>query len=203
MSEKKDYSKKILTIPNVISMFRLFLIPVFVWSYVCLGKEYDLLTVALLAVSGISDVADGFIARRFNMISDLGKALDPIADKLTQLAMIYCLIFRYWYMIIPFSLLAVKEIVAAVTGLKVIKVTNKVRSAEWHGKAATLSIYLMMILHLVWRIFFKTDIPVIVSVISVAVTTAVILLSFVLYTARNIKLINGAKKSADNKQNNL
>ena len=199
MSEKKDYSKKIFTIPNVISMFRILLIPVFVWSYVYLGRDYDLLTVVLLAVSGVSDVTDGFIARRFNMVSDLGKALDPVADKLTQLAMIYCLVFRYRYMIIPFALLAVKEIVAAVTGLKVIKVTNVVRSAEWHGKAATFCIYMMMIIHLVWRIFFKVNIPVTVSVISVAVTTAVILLSFILYTYRNIKLINGAKKSADNK----
>ena len=146
MSEKKDYSKKIFTIPNVISMFRLLLIPVFIWSYVILKN--DLLTVILLTVSGISDVADGFIARTFHMVSDLGKALDPVADKLTQLAMIFCLIFRFWYMVIPFALLAVKEIVAAATGLKVIKVTDKVRSAEWHGKAATFCIYITMIIHI-------------------------------------------------------
>lgn len=197
MSGQKDYSKKIFTIPNVISMFRLLLIPVFIWVYVI--QKNDLLTVILLTVSGISDVADGFIARKFNMVSDLGKALDPVADKLTQLAMIFCLIFRFWYMIIPFALLAVKEIIAALTGIKVIKVTNEVRSAEWHGKAATFCIYMMMIMHLVWEIFFRVRIPVTVSVISVAVTTAVILLSFILYTTRNIKLINSAKnkKSSD------
>ncbi len=197
MSEK-DYSKKIFTVPNVISMFRLLLIPVFIISYVVMKN--DLLTVILLTVSGVSDVLDGFIARKFNMVSDLGKALDPVADKLTQLAMIFCLIFRYPYMIIPFVLLAVKEIIAAVTGLEVIKVTNVVRSAEWHGKAATFCIYVTMILHLVWKIFFRVEIPFTVSVISVAVTTAVILLSFILYTARNIRLIKGAKKeSAENK----
>ena len=92
MNEKKDNSKKIFTIPNIISMFRLLLIPVFIFSYVILKN--DLLTVILLTVSGISDMLDGWIARRFNMVSELGKALDPIADKLTQLSMILCLIFR-------------------------------------------------------------------------------------------------------------
>ena len=77
MNESKDYSKKIITVPNIISMFRLLLIPVFVWTYV---KMHDnLLTVILLTVSGISDIADGFIARRFNMVSDLGKALSDLS----------------------------------------------------------------------------------------------------------------------------
>ncbi len=193
MAEKKDSSKRIFTIPNVISMFRLLLIPFFIWAYV--GLKNNLLTVILLTVSGVSDVLDGFIARKFNMVSDLGKALDPVADKLTQLAMIFCLIFRYWYMIIPFALLAVKEIVAATTGLAVIKATDRVRSAEWHGKAATACIYLMMIMHIVWPIFFKVEIPTAVSVVSVVVTTAVILLSFVIYTTENIIILRRAKKN--------
>jgi len=195
MSTEKDYSKKIFTIPNVISMFRLLLIPFFVWSYV--GLNNNLLTVILLTVSGVSDVLDGFIARKFNMVSDLGKALDPIADKFTQLAMIFCLIFRFRYMIIPFALLAIKEIVAAATGMAVIKATNRVRSAEWHGKAATACIYVMMIMHIVWPIFFKVEIPFTVSLVSVIVTTAVILMSFVIYTTENIVLIKGAKNNKE------
>ena len=197
MDNKKDYSKKIFTIPNVISMFRLLLIPFFIWSYAYL--QNSVLTVILLAVSGVSDVLDGFIARKFNMVSDLGKALDPVADKLTQLAMIFCLVYRYWYMLIPFILLAIKEIIAATTGMAVIKATNKVRSAEWHGKAATACIYIMMIMHVVWDIFFKVQIPFTVSVISVAVTTSVILLSFILYTTENISLIRKAKKESEEK----
>ncbi|MBR4255979.1 MAG: CDP-alcohol phosphatidyltransferase family protein [Clostridia bacterium] len=195
MSEEKDRSSKIFTIPNVISMFRILLIPFFIWTYALLHNS--LLTVILLAISGVSDVLDGFIARKFNMVSDLGKALDPVADKLTQLAMIFCLVFRFNYMVIPFILLAIKEIIAATTGMAVIKATNKVRSAEWHGKAATACIYVMMIMHVVWDIFFKVEIPFTVSVISVAVTTAVILLSFILYTSRNIRLIREAKKDAE------
>ncbi len=193
MAENNENLKKIFTVPNVISMFRLVLIPVFVWVYI--GARNNLLTVILLAVSGLSDVLDGLIARKFNMVSDLGKALDPVADKLTQIAMLFCLVFRYRYMLIPLLLLTVKEIIAGTTGIAVIKATNEVRSAEWHGKVATFSLYVMMIMHLLWPVIAPPDIPVAVSVISVAVTTGVIAMSFVLYTARNIRLIRQAKQT--------
>ena len=193
MAENNENLKKIFTVPNVISMFRLVLIPVFVWVYI--GARNNLLTVILLAVSGLSDVLDGLIARKFNMVSDLGKALDPVADKLTQIAMLFCLVFRYRYMLIPLLLLTVKEIVAGTTGIAVIRATNEVRSAEWHGKVATFSLYVMMIMHLLWPVIAPPDIPVAVSVISVAVTTGVIAMSFVLYTARNIRLIRQTKQT--------
>lgn len=192
MNGKNDNTKRIFTIPNIISMLRLLMIPFIIWAYVGLGN--NLLTVILIAVSGLSDVLDGFIARRFNMVSDLGKALDPFADKLTQIAMLFCLVFRYKYMLIPLILLTVKEFIAGTTGIAVIKATNKVRSAEWHGKLATVTLYLMLILHLVWPIVTGADIPRTVSVISVAVTTAAVLLSFLLYTARNIRLIRSSEK---------
>ena len=75
---------KIWTVPNCMSLFRLLLVPVIIWAYA--GKHDTPLTVILLAVSALTDVLDGHIARHFNMISDLGKALDPIADKLTRSA---------------------------------------------------------------------------------------------------------------------
>ena len=193
MAENNENLKKIFTVPNVISMFRLVLIPVFEWVYI--GARNNLLTVILLAVSGLSDVLDGLIARKFNMVSDLGKALDPVADKLTQIAMLFCLVFRYRYMLIPLLLLTVKEIIAGTTGIAVIRATNEVRSAEWHGKVATFSLYVMMIMHLLWPVIAPPDIPVAVSVISVAVTTGVIAMSFVLYTARNIRLIRQTKQT--------
>lgn len=197
MNEKKDYSKRIFTVPNVISMFRLLLIPVFIWSYVILKN--DVMTVILLAVSGVSDLADGFIARRFNMISDLGKMLDPVADKFTQLAIIICLIFRFNYMIIPLVFLLIKEVSDAITGIAVIKATKKVISAEWHGKLASTVLYLMMTTHIVWPIFTSgTQIPFTVSVILVAASTCFVLLSFILYTIGNVKLIRSGKKEAEN-----
>ena len=86
---KKLFEGKILTIPNLLSCLRLALIPCFVWAY--LVRRDPRLTVALLLLSGLTDIADGFIARHYDMVSNLGKVLDPLADKLTQAAMLVCL----------------------------------------------------------------------------------------------------------------
>ena len=96
---KKLFEGKILTIPNLLSCLRLALIPCFVWAY--LVNEDPRMTVLLLLISGLSDVADGLIARHFNMVSNLGKVLDPLADKLTQAAMLVCLTSRYPMMMLP------------------------------------------------------------------------------------------------------
>ena len=87
------YKNKILTVPNVLSAFRLLLVPALAWLYL-VRKDYSA-TAWVLLLSGATDIADGFIARRFGMVSDLGKALDPIADKLTQIVMLACLLTRF------------------------------------------------------------------------------------------------------------
>lgn len=179
---EKKFENRILTIPNLLSLFRLCLIPVCIWLY-CV-KEDDFLTTLVLILSGLTDIVDGFIARHFHMVSSLGKALDPIADKLTQLAMLICLLTRFEYMLIPLLLMAVKEIFAGITGLLVIRRTKEVHGADWHGKAATVALYVMMIIHLLWA-----GIPTAVSHILVGICVALILLSFVLYGIRNIRLI--------------
>ena len=76
-----------------LSVVRLLLIPVIVWLY-CGKQEYTAAVVVIL-LSGITDIADGIIARKYHMVSDFGKILDPIADKLTQAAIILCLTYNY------------------------------------------------------------------------------------------------------------
>lgn len=175
-------NKKIVTIPNLLSMFRLLLIPVFVWTY-CARGAY-LLTAGILLLSGLTDMADGFIARRFHMVSDLGKALDPIADKLTQAAMLFCLVTRFQMMWFPLILLAVKEISGGITSLLVIRKSGVVTGAEWHGKVTTTLLYIMMLIHLIWF-----NIPNTVSIVIIAMCFAMMLLSWVLYGWRNIKFL--------------
>ncbi len=180
--DKTNCQKKILTIPNLLSLFRLLLIPLFVWLY--LEKQDYRMTTVVLVLSGLTDVVDGYVARHFNMVSDFGKVLDPVADKLTQLAMLFCLLDRFHFMLIPLILLVVKELFAAVTGLMTIYKTKVVLGADWHGKATTLALYTMMIVHLVWY-----SIPVAVSNILIGLCVAIMLLSFVLYAIRNIRII--------------
>ncbi len=176
------YQNKILTIPNILSFFRLCLIPVIVWLYV--GKQDYLWTLLILTLSGVTDIVDGIIARKFNMVSNFGKAFDPVADKLTQMAMLFCLVSRFKYMMIPFVLLVVKEVFTGITALVSIKKTNTVKGAVWHGKLTTVSLYAMMAIHIVWF-----NIPRTLSLILVGICIGIMLMSFIMYAIQNFTAI--------------
>lgn len=181
MIENK-YKNKILTIPNVLSLFRLCLIPVIVWLYII--REDYFWTLMILILSGITDIVDGIIARKCNMISDFGKAFDPIADKLTQAAMLCCLVVRFQHMMIPLVMLVIKEVFTGITALISIKKTDTVKGADWHGKLTTASLCLMMGIHLFWF-----NIPLSVSLIMVGTCVGIMLMSFIMYSLRNIRAI--------------
>lgn len=189
MEQKTDrpskYEKKIITIPNIFSFFRICLIPVLVWLY---GVEHDYMWAGyILILSGITDMVDGYIARHFHMVSNLGKILDPIADKLTQGVMLMCLVMRFPLMIVPFVLLIAKEIYMSVSGILVIQRTGIVCGADWHGKAATCFLYGTMILHVFWH-----EITPMVSAVCIIACAALIGVSFVLYAIRNAKLLKSS-----------
>lgn len=182
----KKYENKILTIPNALSAFRLCLIPLFIWLYSV--EEIYIWAGIILVLSGLTDIVDGFIARRFHSVSNLGKILDPIADKMTQAAILFCLITRFSYMLLPFILLILKEAFAGITGLLIIRKTGKVFGANWHGKVSTCMLYAMMIAHVVWY-----DIPIIFSNLSIAACIVMMLVSFVLYGINNIRSLSDSK----------
>ncbi len=177
---------RIFTIPNILSMFRICLIPVFIWLYLS-GKTTE--AVVVLVLSGLTDVADGFIARHFNMISAVGKALDPVSDKLTQAAMLFCLLKQFKAMWVPLILMFFKEIFSGIAALIAIKSTGQVHGADWHGKLTTVSLYTMMAVHIVWA-----DIPPVFSNALIGICVVFMVMSLVLYSLRNIGM---AKKARD------
>ena len=184
MEEK--YKHKIITIPNVLSFFRLLLIPVIVWLYIV--KKDPIWTMAVLALSGVTDIVDGIIARKCHMVSNFGKAFDPVADKLTQFAMLFCLVSRFKWMLLPLCVMVIKEVTAGILGLLVIRKTGKVDGAVWHGKATTVSLYSMMIIHLIWY-----NIPGVISGILIGACTALALLSAFMYSRENVRILLGKK----------
>ena len=181
------YKKKIITIPNLLSLVRICLIPLIIWLFAV--KEDYLLTGITVIFSGLTDVVDGFIARRFNMISDLGKVLDPFADKATQLTVIVLLIIRFPLMVLPLGIGVIKEIFMAISGYMVVKKCDVVLSAEWHGKLATVILTVAMALHLIW-----SEIPKAVSATLIIISALSIALSLVLYAKRNIDYLINKKK---------
>ena len=138
----------------------------------------------LLALSGVTDIVDGIIARKFHMVSDFGKAFDPIADKLTQIAMLFCLVTRFPHMWLPLILLIVKEIFAGITGLMMVK-RGMVIGADWHGKVTTVLLYGTMLVHLAWFNISAT-----VSNVLIGLCTGMILLSGILYGVRNLRFLS-------------
>ena len=183
------YKNKIITIPNILSTVRLLMIPFMLWAYCVL--ESPAITAILVVLSGLTDVVDGFIARRFNMISDLGKALDPVADKLTQIAILFCLVTRFPLILLPLVLIIVKEISSGVLRAIILHKANEVEGAVWHGKANTVILYTVMFIHIVWY-----NIPAVVSAVCILASTAMMLLSFVLYSIYCIKRIAEIAKTA-------
>lgn len=182
MDRTEKYRKRIFTLPNLLSLFRLALIPIIIYAYVV--RRDHLQTLFLLTLSGVTDVADGIIARKWNMVSDFGKAFDPVADKLTQMAVLFCLISRFPYMLLPLALMVVKESASAVIALLSIRHTGVVKGAAWHGKLTTVLLYFSMALHVIWY-----DLPRAVSLTLVGICMSMMLVSFVLYTLQHVKLL--------------
>ena len=127
--------RRIWTIPNCISLFRLLLIPLLVSLY---WKGRTGAALAVFAVSAASDVADGPIARRFDMVSDLGKMLDPLADKLTLGAAALCAARTHPQLYLLLGFMALKELFQAIIGGRVVRRTGHVFSSQWFGKLCTV-----------------------------------------------------------------
>ena len=181
---KSRLSKKdIFTIPNMLSFFRILLIPVIAVLY-CYYHAYEAAVVVII-LSGLTDIVDGKIARKFNMVSDFGKFLDPLADKLTQAAMALCLAIRYRGMGVLFLLMLVKESVLGTCALGALKVTNTVNSAKWYGKVTTATLYIVMSL-----LFLFPDIPMQWAQAGIFVCGAMMVMSMILYVRFFIKIVS-------------
>ena len=152
MAKKTAYLfENVWTIPNIISFIRILLIPVFGVLYY---KGELLWALIILALSGLSDLVDGKIARAFNQVSELGKMLDPIADKLTQATIAIVFFFTFhgaenavlkafsWV----FLLFIVKELVMLIGGAAMIAFGIRPGAAEIFGKVATVVFYVVMVI---------------------------------------------------------
>jgi len=178
---------RIFTIPNTLSMFRIFLIPIIVWLYVF--EEQFIGAGVVTIISGLTDIIDGYIARNFNLTSEFGKILDPIADKLTQAFILFSIMTRFPYLLIPLILLVIKEISTGILGLTVIRRTRKVVGAKWHGKVNTILLYAMMIIHMVFY-----NIPYGLSYAFVGISTLVMIVSLVLYVRLYLNVLREYEK---------
>lgn len=201
MEKKTAYLfENVWTVPNLLSFIRILLVPVFA---VLFSKGELIWAVVVLALSGLSDFFDGKIARRFNQVSELGKILDPIADKLTQATIAIMLFLTFFkaenrtlhLFAWVFLLFIVKEMVMLIGGGLMIAFGIRPGAAEIFGKAATMAFYLVMISIMAFgpeigafrNVFtFPDTVMMVLVVISVLLTFAAFI-SYMPETRRQVK----------------
>lgn len=187
----KRYLTNWKTIPNFISFFRILLVPVF---GVLFHKGYLAWALAVLVVSGLTDFVDGKIARKFNQISELGKMLDPLADKLTQITIAILLflefngaadsvIHAFSYVFLVFL---VKEAIFVIGGVIMISLGMVPCAAEIYGKVATFVFYGVMVILFLFGpevgVFASAfTLPDIVCIILVSISAILTLVAFASY----------------------
>lgn len=147
----KGFKDEVLTIPNLLSFFRLLLIPVYMTIYLNANSTADyIMAGSILAVSCLTDMADGKIARKFNMMSTLGKILDPIADKVTQISLIVCLAQTHkilWSLVVLFIIKEGFQLIAGGINLKKRKI---LKGALISGKICTTIVFTSLIVLVVF-----------------------------------------------------
>ena len=142
----KNWKKEIRSIPNLLSLFRLILIPVYMALYLCAQSTRDyFLAGCILAFSCLTDLADGKIARKFNQITNLGKFLDPLADKLTQFSLLLCLGLRYPILWAVFSLFVLKELFQLLAAYMAAKYGYVLKGALFSGKVCTAILFASLV----------------------------------------------------------
>ena len=175
---KKNH--QIFSIPNVMSFIRIILIPFIIITF---RDGKIILSSILILISGLTDIVDGYIARRFNMITPLGKALDPIADKLTIGSILLMLSYNKLVLGLLFVFI-IKETFMAIEGLIVISQTGTTYSSKWYGKLSTFLLYFTLVTLIIYK-----NIPTILLWILIFLCIAVVMLSFILYTISNANRI--------------
>ena len=163
---------KLKHIPNILSVIRILLVFVFIYLFFSMAEPYVALLIFLLA--GATDVVDGYLARRNNWVTTLGKILDPVADKLMQCTVLVCLAIKQyipiWFML-PFF---IKEALTLFMGFLVIKRRNVAVVSKWYGKFTVCLFYATIALAILLRDFLSQNLILYHAMFVPAVVFAVI-----------------------------
>lgn len=177
--------KQIFSIPNLMGYFRIILIPVILWRYLTADSIADYrMAAGIIGISGITDFLDGFVARKFHMVTQLGKAIDPIADKLTQIAIVCALSVRFEWFGVVACLLIVKEGFMGIMGYILIRRGKMLNGARWFGKVSTAVLYVIM-----FALILIPDINMDIANGMILVSGILLTLSLILYIPEYRKIL--------------
>ena len=190
--------REIFSIPNLMGYFRILLIPLFSWMYCTADSTGDYYAAAVVVgISGLTDMFDGKIARRFNMITELGKFIDPLADKLTQAALLICLAVRYPLMRAVLVLFVIKEGFMVVMGALLLPRGKKLDGAMWFGKVCTAVLYAVLFL-----LLLLPGIGIAAADVLIAVCGVFLLFSFLMYIPVFRRMWKESREIPENSERN-
>lgn len=195
MGNKEIKPADFVTIPNLLTYLRILLIAPFVISFI---KEQYILAMVFLGISALSDCCDGYIARRFNQITALGKMLDPVADKLTLLAVMVCITIMTPQVLPLMVVLIIKDVSMLIGGTILLKKGLNPPAAKWYGKLGTIMFYGSVIIIVFLKAVFKIEIPVL-DIILLSATAFVMIFALVKY----FLIYKSLLREKNNKNNNI
>lgn len=195
MGNKEIKPADFVTIPNLLTYLRILLIAPFVISFI---KEQYILAMVFLGISALSDCCDGYIARRFNQITALGKMLDPVADKLTLLAVMVCITIMTPQVLPLMVILIIKDVSMLIGGTILLKKGLNPPAAKWYGKLGTIMFYGSVIIIVFLKAVFKIEIPVL-DIVLLSATAFVMIFALVKY----FLIYKSLLREKNNKNNNI
>lgn len=182
-----------MTIPNAISFIRILLITPFVAFFI---ERMYVAAAITVGISGLSDLFDGMIARKFHQESELGKVLDPLADKLTLIAVGICLIFIEPYVLPLMVIMVTKDILMIVGGTIIINKGVIPPKSSWYGKVSTFMFYVSVGMVVLMAIFGYVNKPLSMTVLGI--TAGMMIFSLVNYAIIFFKINKQVKEKDDN-----
>lgn len=167
----------VFTIPNIISFTRILLIIPFIVFFLL---DNYLIAFSFILLSGISDCLDGYLARKLNQISDLGKLLDPVADKLTLISVVICMGVLIPEILPIAIVLVIKDILMLVGGFYLLKKEIIPPPAKWYGKVATVIFYVSVVTIVFFKGFLEYEIY-LLTIILLGITFVVMMFALIKY----------------------
>lgn len=181
---KKFPKKEFFTLPNLLSFLRVPMAACFYFFYNWNNLSGLLLAVLFLILSAITDLLDGKLARHFGQVSEFGKILDPVADKITQATFILCLLHRYPVTFWLFILFLIKELTISIVAFVAVRRSGKNNGAMIYGKINTVLLYICL-----GALLFLIDLPRQVSNFILIVAFLSLTMSMILYLIAYIRII--------------
>ena len=187
--------KENCNIPNLLSILRIIIIGPFVYYFL---KDNYVMAAVMIAISGLSDMFDGYIARRFNQITKLGAMLDPVADKITLGSVVICMCIKIPVIMPIIIILLVKEILMLLAGLVLLKKHKTPPPAQGYGKVATVVFYISVAVIVFLKAIWGIE-NMVLTITLMCITVALMFFALIRYFILFLKILEGdSDKSTNN-----